>query len=835
MDWAGTGLLEETRGYYDWVFKDAELVFQESAVSESRIQEKKMLKKGLRRFAIIALAGLLVYPGSSAWADSQEIPALKPAADDRIYPPDAGDKSLLDLFYDFDQLYWARQDSASHFPEKWAELGDRFSGILGIRAGEDIYTKFILYSQKTDIEMNVFLRGLLLMGESYLFASQGYFKTNDSRFLTCYEKGIALLEQIVLAADNLAGNEDLNAVGADRLPPYSSPIKKGPLGGQIEFLPYAGFETIGTGFEGPTGPINRKVTYTFSTFGGYHTLTKYRGILKALPIPDADEIVQIPTTRTARELLSHFCPWGVPVYNALKAAGLTEALDFRILRPFSLDTTPVYAKPGVTVLTEVYNSYQSIFSKDPVYASYNVPPVLSSRPLDAEEVPVRVKRAMERIAGEAALSGSSRIHRDVAGNLGGLGKDRIQWFWVGDPTYNIWLVSPRVVNDWDEKDWLGFWFTAVNVWYGGPAGVLAGESVNRFKAFIDHHYGEGPTDIRPLTTIVAEHYDKGLLLPSLYTEGEYLSPTAVVQKIASFAMGNFVDQIRQDNFGNVNPKKLNMGRSYNGDNIPVVMIRCSVLGFESVAQDEYPRLVEAVRFFKAYPELNGSRAPHQMIELHGSAPELNMGGLGWWTFPGLGGSYEIITHFAPEKQVLKFALKQAAVRSIAAGDQVTAELWVGSAPGGTKIAAVPIEPDQRDFTITLFNADNPTVGRDFKDALKKDTLGAAAAINDPDAAAAVDAYLAPKWQKKALSGGHHIAMVSLKTQYELRVNVNGATSAVYPVNMYQNRALRRNEPITGKTSPPAAGVVQLDYDPAIDIPVMKVNKDSLVPGKPSSQ
>jgi len=97
----------------------------------------------------------------------------------------------------------------------------------------------------------------------------------------------------------------------------------------MDYLPHAGFETIGTGFEGSLGVIRRNVSH--DPLEGYDTLEKDREVLDALDAP----ISQIPTTRTARDLLSSFCPWGVGVYFWLQGAGLTDQLDFRVLRPYA--------------------------------------------------------------------------------------------------------------------------------------------------------------------------------------------------------------------------------------------------------------------------------------------------------------------------------------------------------------------------------------------------------------------------------------------------------------------------------------------------------------------
>lgn len=826
------------------------------------------MKKSVFTILFPFLLSLLFFPQSFAWAEGQPTVPILQAVEGQRFPPLK--KELRDLFYEFEGMYWKRQEKGISPREEWEGLGDRLSAELGLGPQDDIVEKWQAYSgRNATVALSFYLRGALLMGESYLFSCQEHLKrkADDAHFRLLYEKGILILEEIIAAPWIQA---------ADYLPSYSRPIKdpRDPLGGMIEFLPYAGFETIGTGFEGRIGAITRKVTSNPNRYydlddliapSTYHDLHTFRKVL-----PAAREVTQIATRQTARALLADFCPWGVGMYFAMKKAGMTEDLDFAILRPFTFDITPTYTKPFLVALDGLEyamnygfdcvfraNYTDAVLEGIPAYTKplllavswpeyvknyvsewlyptdqavrapqrVRLPPLVHDGVLDEAHVPVRIRRAMEKIVGVELRSPSGRIHRHVQGNLGGLRDQPVRWLWVGNPSYNIWFLSPRLY-DWNETDWLWTWFTVVKVWYGGPLGVLADEGVNAFKAFVDTHYGEGPVqDIRPLTTLVVENYDKGVLLPSLYTKGEWLDASAVVRKIAAATLQTFTDQAREDNFGGIVPRSLSMGQSYNGDNIPPTLIRSSVLGFEDVPEDEYPRFLEAVRFFKVYPEFSGSRMPHQQLDLQ-YMDGIPVKSIGWWTFSELGGSFEIITSFAPERQVLSFTLTEESAAAITEADKVTAELWTVSLTQTSKYATVRLDADKRDFTVTIFNVDAPSTSEAFQKALESDIAEQVDRLN-PD----VRAWLAErtgKLRKTAAAGQYHMAVRPLRTAYQLRIAVNDGNAVTYPINIYQNRAAGRSEPTTGKVLSPAAGVTKLNYEPEISIPLLQTSRRSLI-------
>jgi len=733
----------------------------------------------------------------------------------------------------FDSAYNDWQTNKEADAQRWENLANNVFGV---------YEDMAAYGENGPFIM----RGILIKAECLVFAAVDHMKSNRrEEALEDYERGIKLLEDVILIHDlsPFIESGDLSII-----PDYRKQVVVVPGIKNKMVHPYAGFETIGTGIITTLGLKGEEGQEVESTVSGrtYRTIdvlqkalikdyeTIYHEFPNRLTIPSHWDgrgtligYDQKSTAKTARDLLADFCPWGIVMYFNLKKAGLTEGLDCRILRPFAVEGTPTYAKPGLTVITEIYNKYQDIFyPENSLHVRYDVLPQISDSVLTSDQVPLRIKKEMNRIVGTQTAVDGQKIYRGVEGDLGGLTKKPIKWTWVGSPTYNIWYFSPRIY-DWGTNDWLRLWFTAVKVYFGGPGGVIADELINLFKNHIDSTYGEGPVDVKFYSTIIVEQYDKEFLMPSVLEKKEWLSSAAIVRKVATPVFGGFAEQLRKDNYQGVDPKKLTMGTTYNETPIPPVMIRSSVLGFEEPEVD-YPRFVEVVRFFSVYPEIKGNKEPHQKLILSGIFPVfLNSG---WWKFPELGGSFEIITDFSPEKQILKFNIDEETSKFISDESTVHAEIWsIGPDNRRHYVARSLIKQGQSMFSFTLLNKNNPDARKDFEE--KTGTRNVSAWGISSNAETWEKIGKAVRSQREAIEKGEwYYVLADVKTRYELKLLVDRVdTQKSYQVVLYKGRGNEKK--ITGQLSSPGPGVVRLDYEPEIEIPIARVSTGAVNNGR----
>jgi hypothetical protein len=846
------------------------------------------MKKNNIAFCITLFLVLNIFPSSfTCSADSNAVPVFRSAGDDTHYPPEIENQDLLDLFYEFEQLYWQRQDQDYSFPDKWKQMGDKLSRELGIRAGEDIYQQYIRYSAQKESGLNLYVRAFLLMGESYLFASQGYFQAKDPRFQLFYEQGIVILQSILTFVESWA--EDSTDLRAEVvfLPAFSQPRKSGPFGGRIHYLPYAGFETIGTGFEKPIGVITRNVSY--DQFGRYDSLIKYREVLDM-----AGSITQISTTQTARELLSHFCPWGVGIYFWLKEAGLMEQIDFHILRPYAqgLDKNflekvnnnleilfsgnelfPSLLFSGSEFPAKLLDTAVWLFSASNKYTAFSDwPPLVSDLTIPDEMIPPMVKARMNCIVEEekcirtseekerlqsremaycrdikevmAARGGvrASRIdtlsfHSDIVGDLG----DRqIRWLWVSEPTYNLWYVSP-VIHNWKASDYVNVIF---NLYKWASGGVVLG-AVNvgmdalgaEFLEGYFHLFNASPVPVPLFSNVLKEGFidQYGAMVKServsVYNTlkaGDWMDGKDLLMDITLAAFEALETSNRETLFGGIDPEQITMGMTYNGSPIPPVLLVSNVVGVQDVLDNEYPNHINITRFFVMDPKI-GSRSLNYNLD---DSPLSGMKNsdlcVGWSPSKSPLPSLTVITSFAPSAQILTFQLDAETTGLITDSDAVTAELWATTLEDESKYATAYIERGDRSFTITLFNKDQPDASADYRRAMSSPggTVhigGAVLMVEESSDSRKLGAH----------KGEYHTALVSLKTQYDLRLNVNGSKQ-VYPVNLYQGSrgAGRIKKPITGTLSVSSLGpgYQALDYERVIQLPVGTVQKEALEQG-----
>jgi len=803
------------------------------------------------------MVSLAVFPLSHARADTQAPPEMGPV---KIhYPPDAGDRRFLDLFFSFDRLYRRRYVMRASLPEEWARMGEKLSAELGIAGdlpsrsgeawGENLYNAYLRHSETHDVELSFYLRALLMLGESYLFASQGYFDRHDPRFLPCYERGITVLQEILGFVESWTGSSSARRTEAVLLPAYSKGTGSGPLGGRTEYLPHAGFETIGTGFEGSLGVIRRSVSH--DPLERYDTLEKYREVLDALDTP----VTQIPTTRTARDLLSSFCPWGVGVYFWLKAAGMTEQLDFRILRPYArgLDKN---------LHEKLMNNLQGLFSSRFHYIDVSEwPPLVSDLSIPTQRIPPMIRARMDCVVDE---SGCLRTHEeksavadrevafcrdvreamtggDAVGTgqgkaafrsdvIGDLGDRQIRWLWVGDPTYNLWVVSPVLYN-WRASDYVNLVFNLYKWANGGPVwgAVSVGMDAAGAKVLdgLFQFFKTSPVPVplfsNVLTEVAVDRYStwvQGEPVPiyGTLTAGEWVDGRDLIMDITNTAFGAMETSNRETLFGGIDPGKIDMGRTYDGSPIPPVLLVSNVVGVQDVPDGEYPNQVNVTRFFVMDPNLQGGTAGYDLAERPLLGMKRNDFCIGWSAAGSPLPSVTMATSFAPSGQILTFRLDPETTGLITGADSVKAELWSVTLEDEYKVATAAIRKGNDQFTIDLYNAEQPAVEVRYKQALARHLGGSS-----------FNRHL------RAKQGEHHTALVRLRTQYELRLKVNGRVET-YPVNLYAGPrgAGREKQPVTGTLSVSSLGprYQELHYDRVIRIPLGRVEKGSLQRGKP---
>ena len=147
-----------------------------------------------------------------------------------------------------------------------------------------------------------------------------------------------------------------------------------------------------------------------------------------------------------------------------------------------------------------------------------------------------------------------------------------------------------------------------------------------------------------------------------------------------------------------------------------------------------------------------------------------------------------------------------------------AELWVVTLEDEYKVATTAIRKGEDQFTIDLYNAGQPAAKVSYEQAMARHFGGSG-----------FNRHVRPKW------GEHYTALVPLRTQYELRLKVNGRVET-YPVNLYAGPrgAGREKQPVTGTLSVSSLGprYQELHYDRVIRIPLGRVEKGSLQRGNP---
>jgi len=740
------------------------------------------------RRSMLAISIVVAFMSGAA---ADDVPTLGPAT--VTEPPDV--LAMLEVFRKFDDTYAGRQREVSVPAHEWVSIANELKRYTETR---------VEFDRKGGGEFHA--RAFLIKGECHLLASIEFFNSGDSRFLEQYELGIRDLAWIIRATEKIhLVDEELGF-----LPDYS--FRDYP-----EFDYSAGYESIGTGFEGTmrevlvgsgshsvSALLNRRFTFLVQP---YRSLSDYQKILR---VRYTGMPRQISTHQTARDLLSAFCPWGAEVFLELKRLNLVDGLDFRILAPYwgrEPSTAEQLAEMVSTAGAELLYGIRSFLWTDEPPPQYDVLSPVANIALDETLVPNRISRAMWRIVGSTPETGD-RSFKDISGDLGGLSSRPVRWHWVGAPTFEAWYTSPTIFS-WQATDYLWLSFTVVKVLFGGPGGVIADELLGKYASYITESYGEGPVNLPVVTTIIMENYDKGLFMPSLLENGEWLSTAAMARKAAGAIFAEAEKQMTKDLYQGIDMARQSLGISYDGSDIPPILIRGNVLGFPDVP-DEYPHTLEAVRFFLVYPQSGGNQEPFQKYDLSAKGARMEMDSLGWWRVPDPFGSIDIIDSFAPREQVLVFRLAEG-TRDLKWSDQVMAELWTVTPGSKQQVVSVLIH-NKDPFQIIIHNANDSTAVSDYKG------LGRTGIGSD-----------APDVRFAESSRGRHHVLFATKTQYMLKILIRGDVMAEYPVNLHRGRDGQRK--ITGRLHSPEDGKVVLDFEPPIEIVELEVAPPKVLIGR----
>ena len=739
------------------------------------------MKKLYMGLVWVLLVGGLMISFSSVFA-SDEVPPFVAASEVQerlpafIAASDVGrllSEALFRLYKRFDELYWKRQQRQEISGSGWEGMAEEF----------EVYARRRLFLSR-EADGHFILRTRLIQGECYLFAAIEYFRDgNTNKFLELYEKGITVLERVILTAQ-----DDI-----DFLPRYSLMLLEGSGSTQVILNPWRGYETIGTGYRGGLGdpllnntPIHREVTYDARPYAGLeqyrrsaasHLSTPWRRDpgewerfkQRREPVEEPyPPIRQIHTSSKAKELLSEFCPWGTAMYFLLKEVGLTKGLDFSILRPFAGGEAP---KLSELVLKE--------------------------------KIPLNIRQDMESIIGDGETGYVERAGR----------KAYISWDWVQkEPSYTMWYVSPTAY-DMELSDFLPWALRAVKLLFSGPLDLIVDEIQSYLVELVGKSYGE-EGDIYGVSSLLVEGNNYGLE-SDFFIEGKPFNVLKVGKEIAKASFKYWEEKEIEWLYDGINPEISLMGLTYDGNRIPPILIRGEVYGYEKGPDYKYRRTRRIVRYYQLNPaaiayqavdrKYNLSEGP--IVPLYGRQYYLSeeeiIHRLAWPRLPNSPkplGSREYVTDFTPMSQILKITLDEDSFRKWSRpkeGEEevvIRAELY---SPPKEEEPVMSVEIDQPEVILQLFNRDHreymrSKIIRQVSVSTPRDTIPVSLLEE-------ISLSLPPENSK----------FLALTSEYTLKVTRNGGQVKEIPLTLVG----RPEKPLTGKLTSPKRGVVELTSQP----------------------
>ncbi len=744
--------------------------------------------------------------------------------------PSTSEKILLKDFEVFDIKYAQRNTSYKLDGDAWSAFAKLFA----------------THQATLVLGKNYYLRANLIKGECYLFASQEYYNEDRKKFLENYKKGIEALEEIVLEVHNSDTPET-----DDYLPPFSKMVRG------LKLNTYAGFESIGTGFE--KGFSDRNVSYSnekhanieqfIAYLKGYVSMVINRG---GNPKYSSD-LNQISTSNTAREFLSEFCPWGVSMFSLLEQSGFTAQLDYKILRPFAQGLDKAFHS---RVPERLLNNLQWYYSNEgQPYDLLETPPLLCDLNISPAKVPQNVKSEMNEFVGIHDDKEEFRFHEGTFGKLPG---KEIKWLTVGDPTYNLWFVSPMIYTEWTASDYINSlfylmtWYNGGMIW--GAASVVSDIAVSSvLNEFLDYMNTSMPTPCVTNFTMYAglDQFRNSQLplggkssreiLSTTAREGKWVDPKGMSTTIFKWIFGQFDEMNRKTFFNGIDPSKIEVGKTYNGDKIPPIIFVSNVSGILEVPDEEYPKTINIYRYYLMSPKHETYTVDYDLeksnflLKNEGNIPisQLQLQGVSDKKMK----AFDVVTSFAPNAQFLEFKLDPETTKLITDNDEVELVLRATNMDIETmasgialKYATATIKPHDESFRFELYNelTQKEAYENQF---ISNNWVGRRNLVRQQN-----------KELAQSAKGEYHISLVPIKAQYELEIKINGKyfiknEEDKYRINLYNGPRGGGRDPITGVQSrgripitgelsevPLNPNYVELKYDRKIELPIAEVAK-----------
>ncbi|MCD6322704.1 MAG: PDZ domain-containing protein, partial [Clostridiales bacterium] len=577
------------------------------------------------------------------------------------------DKTFPQDLIAFDKLYVSRQSEKYVSAAQWISVASIF----------DKYKSHDIIPEQKEIA-SLLLRLRLVQAECYLFAAieqykQAKDKTKPSdEFLNYYHKGIEQLESVVYLV-----NDEI-----DILPRYSLMFEENHWKvGEYVLDKRAGTETVGVGMvisawdkEVPL-PYKRVATYDIVPCKSIAEFTEYvKATVKTMHTSEREKIKrniqsisgpysrfeQVKTSVKARELLSEFCPWGVSLYYFLKDdAKVMAGFDYSILRPFGT------AKTDMTLMERLLHAG----------GAWNVK-MLSDSSLKLK-VPENIQAAMQPIIGKSSPSKNSKAEikwlKDSVGTIHyANGAQNIKWKVVQSrPTYNAWFVSPVCYN-MTSSEKFSYSLKTLKILNGGIFDLAVDETIGKFLEVVEKYYGSNSPVYGASSVAVGGNnlgIDSDVVIDNKFNVGK------PIKELAKAMFQYYEENEREMLYEGINPKLVKVGSSYNGEQIPPVIIRSDIFGYEDMGPYKYARTRRFLYFFVLNPsELAGKEydLASNNIETLPFRNKYLEGDIGshkkvWPAIPNTTdkpvGAREYITDFVPKSQIVKIKFDETEIRS----------------------------------------------------------------------------------------------------------------------------------------------------------------------------
>lgn len=462
-------------------------------------------------------------------------------------------------------------------------------------------------------EVALLLRGRLLLGACYLFASSEHYRAGDrSAAQKDYGLGITALEETV---------------------------RLGRLGSEKE-IGYLNTDLMSAGIFDVPKPTMEEPSITWPDIFG-HAGESGGGLMAW------------STQRQAETLLSHYCPWGVLVYEFLRDAGITEGLDWNIV-----------PETGSEKLSE------ATLKAVPAHIAKDTRQIVDGK-LTIEGRTVPIDWVLPPKHHTTIWFGSVRLHYLK-------GAEVIEW---GLKSFKLLWAGPIALVADEAKGAAADWATGL---------VTSNEGVHyataRAADLLDLSFHEmfwlNPTGLKFKAAFGIEDASKAVVKDS-------------IRRLEKLEMEHLLESVNVDN------KEVNefygSNYTYHGQPVPPVVVRTDVVGFPSVPDTRYGRVLRIVRYWRLhYRLLAGEVLIYDLKEdmpddlylddkcLAGDEDALRVT---WQLQPGKWGTTVSVTDFTPRGQFIILSFAQEMLDAWAKGMGKDEALFVELLPPPQEVAA----------------------------------------------------------------------------------------------------------------------------------------------------